>query len=114
MRIPDMDKLSFAEGLGKKIIKSQQDSFEAGSEFDDLSHITNMKRIIVAISEYLKSEDVPEDGINAMADSLKQLGKGLFVTGCVSSKDEDEDEGDVREDSEIWFDYIYEHEEYPE
>jgi len=111
-----MDKLSFAEGLGKKIIKSQQDSFEAGSEFDDLSHITNMKRIIVAISEYLKSEDVPEDGINAMADSLKQLGKGLFVAGCVSNRDEDEDEDedDVREDSEICFDYIYEHEEYPE
>ena len=109
-----MDKLHFAEGLGKKIIKSQQDSFEAGSEFDDLSHITNMKRIIVAISEYLKTEDVPENGINAMVDSLKQLGKELFVAECVSVKDEDEDEDDVREDSEIWFDYIYEHEEYPE
>lgn len=81
-----MDKLVFAEGLGKKIIKSQQGSFEAGSEFDDLSHITNMKRIIVAISEYLKSEDVPENGINAMADSLKQLGTGLFVTGSTTSR----------------------------
>jgi hypothetical protein len=107
-----MDKLSFAEGLGKKIITSQQDSFEAGNDLEDIGHITNIKRIIVAISEYLKSEDMPEDGINAMADSLKQLGKGLFVTGCVSNRDEDED--DVREDSEIWFDYIYKHEEYPE
>ena len=109
-----MDKLSFAEGLGKKIIKSQQDSFEAGNDLEDISHITNIKRIILAISDYLKSEDVPEDGINAMADSLKQLGKGLFVAGCVSNRDEDEDEDDVREDSEIWFDYIYKHEEYPE
>ncbi len=50
----------------------------------------------MAISDYLKSLDVPENGINAMADSLKQLGKGLFVTGCVSNKDEDEDEDDVR------------------
>ncbi len=106
-----MDKLHFAEGLGKKIIKSQQNSFEAGNDLEDVSHITNIKRIIVAVSDNLESEDVPEDGINAMADSLKQLGKGLFVTGCVSNKDEDE--GDVREDSEIWFDYIYEHEEYP-
>ena len=73
-----------------------------------------MTRIIVAISDYLKSEDVREDGINAMADSLRQLGKGLFVTGCVSNKKEDEDEDEFREDSEIWFDYIYEHEEYPE
>jgi len=109
-----MDKLSFAEGLGKKIIKSQQKSFEAGNDLEDLSYITNIKRIIVAISDYLKSEDVPEDGINAMADSLRQLSKGLFVTGCVSNKDEDEDEDEFREDSEIWSDYIYEHEEYPE
>ena len=109
-----MDKLAFAKGLGEKIIKSQQNSFEAGNDLGDLGHITNMKRIIVAISEYLKSEDVPEDGISAMGDSLKQLGKGLFVAECISVKDEDEDEDDVREDSEIWFDYIYEHEEYPE
>jgi hypothetical protein len=85
----DMDKLAFAEGLGKKIIKSQQNSFEAGNDLEDLRHITNTKRIIVAISDYLKSLDVPEDGINAMADSLKQLGKSLFVAGCVSNRDED-------------------------
>ena len=111
-----MDKLAFAKGLGEKIIKSQQNSFEVGNDLEDLGHITNMKRIIVATSEYLKFEDVPEDGIGAMGDSLKQLAKGLFVAECVSVKDEDEDEDedDVREDSEIWFDYIYEHEEYPE
>ena len=50
----------------------------------------------MAISEYLKSEDVPEDGISAMGDSLKQLAKGLFVAECTSVKDEDEDEDDVR------------------
>ena len=32
---------------------------------------------------------------------MKQLAKGLFVAECISVKDEDEDEGDVREDSEI-------------
>ena len=62
---------------------------------------TNMKGIIMAISEYLKSEDVPEDGISAMGDSLKQLAKGLFVAECTSVKDEDEDEDDVREDPGI-------------
>jgi len=95
-----MDKLSFPEALGKKIITSQQNSFEAGNDLEDISHITNIKRIILAISDYLKSEDVPQDGINAMVDSLKQLSKGLFVTGCVSVKDEDEDEDDVREELE--------------
>ena len=68
-----MDKLSFAEALGKKIITSQQNRFEAGNDLEDISHITNIKRIILAISDYLKSEDVPQDGINAMVDSLKQL-----------------------------------------
>ncbi|MCK4728315.1 MAG: hypothetical protein KAT27_05285 [Desulfobacterales bacterium] len=51
-----MDKLSFAEALGKKIITSQQNSFEAGNDLEDISHITNIKRIILAISDYLKSD----------------------------------------------------------
>ena len=108
-----MDKLAFAEGLGKKIIKNQNDFFK-DDKSDDLAHVTNIKRIIVAISAHLKSEDVPADGINAVAESLKKLSKDLFLTSCLLNKDEDEDEDDVREDSEIWFDYIYEHEEYPE
>lgn len=33
-----MDKLSFAEGLGEKISKSRQDSFEAGNELDVILH----------------------------------------------------------------------------
>jgi hypothetical protein len=33
--------------------------------------------------------------------------------GCIKNKQEDEDETEIREESEIWFDYIYENEEYP-
>jgi len=107
-----MDKLSFAEGLGKKIIMSQYDYFKDDNS-DDLEHVTNIKRIIVAFSDHLKSEDVPADGINAMAESLKKTSKDLFLTSCLLNKDEDEDEGEFMEDSENWFDYIYEHGEYP-
>ena len=108
-----MDKFTFAEGLGETIIKSQHDYFAAGHS-DDLNHITNLKRIIVAISEYLKSEGLPENGINTLIDNLRQLCKDPFIDSCLANRDEDEDKQEVKEDSEIYFDYIYEHEEYPE
>jgi hypothetical protein len=108
-----MNELTFAEGLGEKIIRSQHDYFAAGHS-EDLDHITTLKRIIIAISEYLKSEGLPEDGINDLTDNLRQLCKDLFIDSCLANRDEDENEQEVREESEIWFDYIYEHEEYPE
>jgi len=48
-----MEKLEFAKALGEKIIKSQHDYFET-NDSEDLDHITNLKRIIVAIAEYMK------------------------------------------------------------
>jgi len=107
-----MDKLSFTEGLGKKILMSQHDFFK-DDKGSDLEHVTNIKRIIVAISDHLKSEDVPADGINAVGESLKEFSKDLFLSSCLLNKDDDEDEGEFMEDSENWFDYIYEHGEYP-
>ena len=50
-----MEKLEFAKALGEKIIKSQHEYFVT-TKSEDLDHITNLKRIIVAIAEYLKSE----------------------------------------------------------
>jgi hypothetical protein len=108
-----MDKLEFAEGLGKKIIENQHSYFTTeGSE--DLEHIPNLKRIIMAISEYLESDGLPKDGIIAVADNLIHLSKSLFIDSCLTNKDEEEGDLEVREESESWFDYIYEHEEYPE
>ncbi len=105
-----MDKLSFAEGLGKKILASQHDFFKEDKS-DDLKYVTNIKRIIVAISDHLKSEDVPVDGIDTMTEALKKLSKDLFLANCLFNKDEDEDE--FMENSESWFNYINKHEEYP-
>ena len=50
-----MEKLEFAKALGEKIIKSQHEYFVT-TKSEDLDHITNLKRIIVAIAEYLESE----------------------------------------------------------
>lgn len=107
-----MDKIEFAEVLGKKIIQDQHDYFSTG-DGDDLEHITNIKRIIASISEYLKYEGLSEDGINDLADQLIQFARSEYIEMCISNKFEGEDDGVVTEESEVWFDYIYENEEYP-
>ena len=62
-----MEKLEFARALGEKIIKSQHDYFETAKS-EDLDHITNLKRIIEAIAEYLKSEIVSEEEVDDLVD----------------------------------------------
>jgi len=107
-----MEKLEFARALGEKIIKSQRDYFETAKS-EDLDHITNLKRIIVAIAEYLKSEIVSEEEVDNLVDHFRQFSKTLYINNCIKIKDEDESEVEIREESEIWFDYIFENEKYP-
>jgi hypothetical protein len=105
-----MEKSEFAKALGEKIIKSEHDHF-ATAKGEDLDHITNLKRIIVAIAEFLKSEIVSVDNVDDLVEHLRQFSKTLFISNCIKNKDEDE--GKIREESGVWFDYIFENEEYP-
>ena len=107
-----MEKLEFTKGLGEKIIKSQHDYFET-DESEDLEHITNLKRIIMVIAEYLKSEIDSEEEVDGLVEHLRQFSKTLYISDCIKNIDEDEDEGEIREESKIWFDYIFENEKYP-
>ena len=107
-----MEKLEFAKVLGEKIIKSQHEFFKANNS-EDLEHITNLKRIVVAISECLKSDNVSEDKVNDLVELFRRFSKTLYLNECIKYKDEDENEGKVREESEIWFDYIFKNEKYP-
>jgi len=107
-----MEKLEFARALGEKIIKSQHDYFETAKS-EDLDHITNLKRIVVAIAEYLKSEIVSEEEVDDLFDHFRQFSKTLYINNCIKIKDEDESEVEIRKESEIWFDYIFENEKYP-
>ncbi len=107
-----MDIVEVAEAIGKKIIQSQNNYFE-DSDSEDLDHITTLKRIIVAISEYLGLEDVPEDKIIGLSRYFRKVSKELYINACITNKSQEEDGAVVREESEIWFDYIYENEEYP-
>ena len=107
-----MEKLEFARALAEKIIKSQHDYFETAKS-EDMDHITNLKRIIVAIAEYLKSEIVSEEEVDDLVNHFRQFSKTLYINNCINIKDEDESEVEIREESEIWFDYIFENEKYP-
>ena len=107
-----MEKLGFAKALGEKIIKSQHDYFET-NESEDLDHITNLKRIIEAIAEYLKSEIVSEEEVDDLVEHFRRFSKTLYINNCIKIKDEDESEVEIRKESEIWFDYIFENEKYP-
>ena len=107
-----MEKIELVRALGEKIIKSQHDYFET-DETDDLDHITNLKRIIVAIAEYLKSEIVSEEEVDDLVNHFRQFSKTLYINNCIKIKDEDESEVEIREEAEIWFDYIFENEKYP-
>ena len=107
-----MDKVEVAEAIGKKIIQSQHDFFEV-NDSEDLYHITTLKRIIIAISDYLRLEDVAEDKIKALTDNFRQISKELYIGACITNKNQDGDEAVVRDESDTWFDYIYEKEKYP-
>jgi hypothetical protein len=51
------------------------------------------------------------DNVDDLVEHLRQFSKTLFISNCIKNKDEDE--GKIRQESDIWFDYIFENEEYP-
>ena len=108
-----MDKLKVAEEIGKATILKHHDFFAAGNG-DDLERITTIKRTIEAIAEYLRSDEgLPKDKIGIVAENLNRLSRNLYVEACCAAKDKDENETEVREESEEFYDYTYKHEEYP-
>ena len=81
-------EFEFAKTIGEKILKSQQYYFETAKS-EDLDHITNLKRIIVAIAEYLKSEIVSEDKTDDLVEHFRRFSKTLYISNCIKNKDED-------------------------
>jgi hypothetical protein len=108
-----MEMLKFAEVLGKRMIEGQHNFFSTG-DAEHLEHITNIKRIIVSISEFLSSEGLSDVEINNLADNLRLHARSGYLEACVSNKNEDEDDDVVCDESVVLFDYIYENEKYPE
>jgi hypothetical protein len=97
-----MEKFEFAKAIGEKILKSQQDYFETAKS-EDLDHIKNLKRIIVAVAEYLKSEIVSEEEVDDLVEHLRQFSKTLYISNCIKNKDEDENEKEIRDMVRLYF-----------
>jgi hypothetical protein len=108
-----MEKIEFSKGLGEAIIKKQHGYFTDVGE-EDLNHITNLKRIIVAISDYLKSDGLKKDDIDCVVDNLHHLSKTLYLESCLPNKEAYQDEQEFMAESETWFDYLYKYGKYPE
>ena len=98
--------------LERKSLKVSMIFFETVKS-EDLDHITNLKRIIVAIVEYLKSEIVLEAKTDELFEHFRRFSKTLYISTFINNKNEDENEGQIGKESEIWFDYIFENEKYP-
>jgi len=116
-----MDKLLFAEKIGKSIILKHHNYFiSEESEQDDLQHITEIKRTITGIIDHLKSENMREKEILKISGTLIDFSRDLFVNRCIEVgmeyyDNEEDDNGDkqTREDHIEWFNRSYEDEEYP-
>ncbi len=67
----------------------------------------------MAIAEYLKSEIVSEPKTDELVEHLRHFSRTLYINNCIKYNNEDENEGQIRKESEIWFDYIFENEKYP-
>jgi hypothetical protein len=67
----------------------------------------------VAIAEYLKPEIISAAKTDELVEHFRCFSKTLYLNNCINNKNEDENEGQIRKESEIWFDYIFENKKYP-
>ena len=80
--------LDCTKGLGKSNSKAHHDFFE-DHDSEDIDHVVTLKRTIVAITEYLKSESIQEDKINTLTGYYKKISRGLYISACISNKNYD-------------------------
>jgi hypothetical protein len=104
-----------AEEIGKEIIKRLHKHNEENS-LDDAEYIPLIKRIIEAIGIYISQNDKLKSGTDNLTEALIVYAKDLYVELCQIYAGEDGKDissEQVKEESEEYFDYIYEHEEHP-
>ena len=114
----EIDKVTIAETaekIGKEIIKRLHQHNEENS-LDDTEYIPLIKRIIEAIGVYMSQSDKSKLEIDSLTSTLIGYAKGLYVELCQIHAEEDNEDislEQVKEESEEYFDYIYEHEDHP-
>lgn len=104
-----------AEEIGKEIIKGLHKHNEEYS-MDDAEYIPLIKRIVEAIGTFINQSEKSMSEIENLTGSLIAYAKKLYVESCqihAQEGGEDLSPEQVKDESEEYFDYIYEHEEHP-
>ena len=110
-----MKEIKIAEGIGKEIIKNLHDYYEEIT-MDDAEYIPLIKRVIKAINNHIVLYDISKSESETLKEILLIYARDLYVEICqTNAKDDNENisSTQIKEESEEFFDYVYEHEEYP-
>lgn len=81
---------------------------------DDVDFIPMIKSVIKGSTDSAEEYELPESEINKLSNDLFVYAKGLYIHGCLINNECDPDDHEFIAESEEWFEYIYEHEKYPE
>ena len=106
--------------IGRTILRKYFDCYTEKT-LDDTEYIPVVRLIIEAITQEMRSADIPGSSCDEVAEKLKESNRILYKDYWIEQAREDqapdEDPLDPQEESEsarYTFDYIYEHGEHPE
>ncbi len=81
---------------------------------DDLEYIITISIVIRGISVYLKNSETSKQHINSILSELKKYAKILWIDHCVDVADDDESESEVRQETDYFFESVFDNHEYPD
>ena len=81
-------------------------------QIDDVEYIPFIKYAIMGAIDSADENELPEEQQIKLNENLYSYAKGMYIQGCLINSNDD-DQGQVAQESSELFDYIYEHEEYP-
>ena len=98
--------------LGESIL-NEQHLYVSNSDLDDLNHISEMKVVIKGIKKYLNSKNFSETDIKNVVNTLEDIALKNFLDHCSATAKSMNTPVDEELDRE-YYQYIYEHGDYPE
>ena len=110
-----MKQEELVEGIGREIIKRLHD-YNEEEPLDDAEYIPLIKRIIEAIKIYSNKINLNNEELDTIDKSLVAYSRELYIELCkkhAKENNEDVTIEELKEESEEYFNYIYEYEEHP-
>ena len=110
-----MNEYEILEGAGKQIIGTLNE-YNEQEKLDDTEYIPVVKRVIEALTIYLKENNATDKQSEELTNTLIEYTKGLYIALCQKHAIEDEEDitmEEVNQESDEYFNYVYEHETHP-